>query len=226
MWDGIQREWLSFCLREAGYASVEDLPAIELPAQVLLTGLLIMADWIASNTDYFPLLDLDDDGVGLDLEDRFQRGWDAAGLPLPWYSEGCMTDRDVFYERFGFSPSSIQEQAMDAAQSMVQPGILILEAPMGCGKTEAALAAAELLSQKLSCGGLFFGLPTQATANGIFGRVKAWAVQQADGTRHTIRLAHGMAAFNEEFRPFAVWCGYTLCPPCADTRDVLVYGKL
>ena len=29
-----------------------------------------------------------------------------------------------------------------------------------------------------------------------------------------------------DFRPFAVWCGYTLCPPCADTRDVLVYGKL
>ena len=80
---------------------------------------------------------------------------------------------------------------------------------MGCGKTEAALAAAELLAQKLSCGGLFFGLPTQATANGIFSRVEAWAVQQADGTMHTIRLAHGMAAFNDEFQSLAKGTAYT-----------------
>ncbi len=30
------------------------IAAVEYGAQMLLTGLLIMADWIASNTNYFP----------------------------------------------------------------------------------------------------------------------------------------------------------------------------
>ena len=209
LWYSLGNEWLSFCLSKAGYASLEDLPAIDLPAQILLTGLLIMADWIASNTDYFPLLNLEDDVDEQDLETRFKRGWNAAGLPLPWYSEGCITDIDVFSKRFGFSPSPIQEQTMDVAQSMIKPGIMIVEAPMGCGKTEAALAATELLAQKLSCGGIFFGLPTQATANGIFERIKAWADQQAYDTMHTIRLAHGMAAFNDDFNSLAHGTAYT-----------------
>ncbi|MCR5123165.1 MAG: CRISPR-associated helicase Cas3', partial [Ruminococcus sp.] len=42
-------------------------------------------------------------------------------------------------------------------------------------------------------------LPTQATANGIFGRIKQWAEQQCDGEKHTIRLAHGMTDLNEEY---------------------------
>ncbi len=56
IWEAIRREWFSVALEEAGYSSPADIPAIRPPVQVLLTGLLIMADWIASNTDYFPLI--------------------------------------------------------------------------------------------------------------------------------------------------------------------------
>ena len=41
-------------MRDAGFASVEDLPVLTIPQELLLTGLLIMADWIASNTSFFP----------------------------------------------------------------------------------------------------------------------------------------------------------------------------
>ena len=83
---------------------------------------------------------------------------------------------------------------------MEAPGILVLEAQMGVGKTEAALAAAEILAARFEEGGLYFGLPTQATANGIFDRLKGWAVTQSEEVVHTIRLAHGMAELNEEYR--------------------------
>lgn len=70
---------------------------------------------------------------------------------------------------------------------------------MGAGKTEAALAAAEIFAARTQAGGLFFGLPTQATANGLFGRLLDWSRQQSEETAHAIRLAHGMADYNEEY---------------------------
>ena len=83
-----------------------------------------------------------------------------------------------------------------------KPGIFILEAPMGIGKTEAALAGAQLLANKTSAGGIFFGLPTQATANGIFERVIPWAQRQSEDSTigYSVRLAHGMADFDTRYR--------------------------
>ena len=86
------------------------------------------------------------------------------------------------------------------AASMEAPGLLILEAQMGVGKTEAALAAAETFAAKWGAGGLFFGLPTQATANGIFGRLTAWAQTQSKTPPIPSGLAHGMAELNEDYR--------------------------
>ena len=73
--------------------------------------------------------------------------------------------------------------------------LIILEAPMGLGKTEAALVGAEELAIKSGRSGLFFGLPTQATSNGIFPRIISWLKKlSADlGERRGLRLVHGKA---------------------------------
>lgn len=68
---------------------------------------------------------------------------------------------------------------------------------MGIGKTEAALAATEILASRFGYGGMFFGLPTQATANGIFDRIHSWASGTDD--IHSLRLAHGMTDMNDEY---------------------------
>lgn len=57
---------------------------------------------------------------------------------------------------------------MEAANTMDAPGILIMEAQMGVGKTEAALAAAEILAARFGAGGIFFGLPTPGNGKRAF----------------------------------------------------------
>lgn len=42
-------------------------------------------------------------------------------------------------------------------------------------------------------------MPTQATANGIFPRVLDWSEKQADEIKLAVRLAHGMAALNQDY---------------------------
>ena len=208
-WEALRRVWLDDCLSKAGYSVLTDLPSLTLPVQALLTGLLIMADWIASNTEYFRLIPLDDDGGKINFEERVQEGWDAVGLPKPWESGEYSMDEDTFEARFGFSPRPVQTSVIRAVQETVKPGILILEAQMGCGKTEAALAAAEMCSQRAGSGGIFFGMPTQATANGIFGRIRDWAETQSEDTLHAIRLAHGMAMLNDEYQSVFRGSAYT-----------------
>ena len=106
----------------------------------------------------------------------------------------------MFRDKYGFLPNEMQRQMLRAVEDTGTPGIYILEAQMGLGKTEAALSAAEILASKWHCEGLFFGLPTQATANGIFPRLKGWAENQSEGVQLSIRLAHGMAMLQKGYR--------------------------
>ena len=80
------------------------------------------------------------------------------------------------------------------------PGIMIIEAPMGQGKTEAALSAAEILMNRFHLSGAAFFLPSQATSNAMFTRMTAWAKQQPEASGIAVSLVHGQAEFNEEFR--------------------------
>lgn len=47
------KKLLNWALTETGFNSVSQLPKIKQPAQVILSGLLIMSDWIASNEHFF-----------------------------------------------------------------------------------------------------------------------------------------------------------------------------
>ena len=174
-WNSVWEEWLTIALQTCGYASVDDLPQLDIPTQVLAAGLVIMSDWIASNTYYFPLLEMDDAGNSLSYPERVQEAWKRLSLPPPWTPGTYYMGVHDFQERFGFTWNVVQQYMIQAIEESAVPGIFILEAPMGAGKTEAALAGAELLSSCLGQGGIFFGMPTQATANGIFPRLKQWS---------------------------------------------------
>ena len=199
VWRGIWGEVWALALAEGKFASAEELPELTVPAQLLLAGLLTMADWIASNDRYFPLISVDELGDEVCCSERVGRAWERLRLPWPWESLCPSMDAEGFKERFGFEPNALQQAVLGMIDEAEAPGLLIVEAQMGVGKTEAALAAVEVFAARFQCGGLFFGLPTQATANGIFGRLRAWAERQSADERHAIRLAHGSAEMKEDY---------------------------
>lgn len=201
IWKKVQKEIFEDMLAEAGYASVDDLPEIKQPAQVLLQGLLIMADWIASNPNFFPLLPIDKKKK-YSQEQRLEYGWVKWNKTYNWTPDYFDDSMEQYQNRFQFKPRPVQLAFTEALNNAGQPGIVILEAPMGIGKTEAALLGIEQLAEKGKCSGMFFGMPTQATSDGIFPRIKAWIDEMAkeSGDDKSLQLVHGKAQFNELFQ--------------------------
>lgn len=200
-WQRVQRKLFAWALEEAGYKNVDALPKIEQPAQVLLQGLLIMADWIASNEEYFPLFPIDKAEEEFQ-EERLEYGWERWSKTYPWAPDYFGDIVEQYNKRFQFRPREIQQAFFKAIDKAQKPGIIILEAPMGIGKTEAALLGVEQMAEKGKYSGMFFGLPTQATSDGIFPRIKEWIEKIADetGDDKSIQLVHGKAQFNEAFQ--------------------------
>lgn len=203
-WEKVQKEIFQWALESAGFKKVSDLPKITQTGQVILSGLLIMADWIASNEDYFPLLDIDSLNVE-DQETRFLNGWKKWFKSFPWDPVSYLDSQELYSQRFDFKPNNIQKTLSNVIEKTEDPGVFILEAPMGIGKTEAALVGVEQLAKKTGRSGLFFGLPTQATSNGMFPRINSWLknIKNDHGESLPIRLAHGKAALNKEFSSLA-----------------------
>ena len=151
-WESCWNELFETALKDCGYDDPAELPDLTPPTEILLTGLLIMADWIASNTEYFPLIPVEELGNEVAYPERAERAWnkwDEKDLTAPWEAQTSIVDEEEFKVRFGFPPNAVQAAAVEAANSVSAPGILILEAQMGVGKTEAALAAAEILAARV-----------------------------------------------------------------------------
>ncbi len=172
-WQHVTGELLEQCWAQAGLETTDfgSDAVLSLAGQVVIGGLVIMADWIASNTALFPL--------GAPTEQRSTEGLHTLALPPPWRPGALSPDaRQIFGSRFDLfitaTPRPFQIEAVEAARWFSEPGLLLLEAAPGEGKTEAALVAAEVLAQKFGLGGVFVALPTQATTDAMFGRVLTW----------------------------------------------------
>lgn len=199
-WETIWSEFLSYAVRMSGLNCVEELPELSITQQVLLSGLIIMADWIASNQFYFPTISVDEFGSEKLYPKRVQVAWEKLELPEYWTAGAVGMGEESFQERFGFPPNKLQAAVMDVTENVGEPGLLIIEAQMGVGKTEAALAASEIFAGICGSGGLFFGLPTQATANGLFPRILDWAKKQLEqGQKFSLILKHSKADLNPDY---------------------------
>lgn len=207
LWKQEQTTFFERALILSDFNSAKDVPLMSKTGQVILSGMLIMADWIASNEKYFPLIEIESTSQ-LDQLDRLKTGWES------WYQNGpielfnTVTDvEEIYTKRFAkkdtdlFKPNNVQQSLFELIDSTDDPGIFILEAPTGVGKTEAALIAGEQLMEKTGRSGIFFGLPTQATSNGIFPRIADWLSRflASNDNQASFQLVHGKAALNDDY---------------------------
>lgn len=155
----------------------------ELPSDAAIwfeAGLITVADWIGSDERNFP-----QDALWA-MPERRKRARTALAS-INWRAASTRKVdgfRDLFPELP--RPNSLQATTMDLVD---KPGVYVVEGPMGCGKTEAALAASYGLMSAGKATGLFFALPTQVTSNRIHLRVQPF-VDRISAEPATVRLAH------------------------------------
>jgi CRISPR-associated endonuclease/helicase Cas3 len=170
-------------------------------AGVRLAALTVLSDWVASNTALFvpPSPVVSDPAAYLAAARRAaRRAIDAVGL-RPSVAGGGIRPAPIWEELWPdrSPPRPVQSRiARLVADGALPPGLLILEAPMGVGKTEAAIFIAEGWNRRLGRDGLYFALPTQATSNQLYRRYRAYLAQRGDGA--DARLVHGMAWLFDE----------------------------
>ncbi|OIQ90139.1 CRISPR-associated endonuclease/helicase Cas3 [mine drainage metagenome] len=166
-----------------------------------VAGLTILADWVGSNRDWFPYREPD-----MCLEDYWSVTRAAAALALdktglreaPAAPEVCLATL------LGAGAHSSPLQAWAERQTPVNgPHLYLVEDLTGAGKTEAALILAHRLMRAGAAEGLYWALPTMATANGLYRRLHTVyhrLFRHDAGCRPSLVLAHSARDLNDDFQ--------------------------
>lgn len=166
-----------------------------------LAGLTVLADWIGSNTDWFPMtpgpMPLCDYWVTAlaKADDAISK---AGVLPVGPAAE-CRPDALL---PPGSDPTPLQScvATLDLGPAD-QATLILIEDQTGAGKTEAALMLAGRLMHEKSARGLFIALPTMATANALYDRLAVLYSRlfEIGGESPSLVLAHGRRSLHERF---------------------------
>ncbi len=128
----------------------------------LLSGLTCVSDWLASSDELQSLI-IDD----TEKDNTIKKITNLICEAKLDYSINVKTGLS-FQDIFNFSPNDFQKQTIE--QLDFNPGLYLIEAPMGMGKTELALYIAYRLLEKEQAKGIYFALPTCLTSNSMYVR--------------------------------------------------------
>ena len=177
-----------------------DLNKLEL-ASWWLSGFAVLCDWLGSNQDYFPYCQ-----QKYSLTDYWEIALKQAedailstGL-LTSKVRDCLTLNDIIKTTDKITATPLQKIAQNITLTD-SPHLLILEDVTGAGKTEAAVILAHRLMQQPTINGVYFALPTMATANAMYQRMaKAYRAFYHKDSLPSLVLAHGASALSKQFR--------------------------
>lgn len=208
-WDAVRHEILDVLVEVLKPSITPIKENLSGPDFMLLAGLTSFADWIGSNEEWFRFGNPVDCA---DLKSWFETRRTCAEQALNaigWESRCPLASTPKsFQDVFGFAPRPLQQAVAEAFTELKAPAILLLEAPMGEGKTEAAFFAHLELQRQFGHRGLYIALPTKATGNAMFERTLTFLRQQRANRRLDLQLVHGGALLNDVFqqlKPIGIW---------------------
>ena len=173
---------------------------------LLLAGFTTTADWIASNENYFPFLNGE-----MPFEAYYaiaMKQAETALKSLGWYGWRSVAEPDEFTKLFeSFTPNPIQQTVIEASNELQSPFLMIIEAPTGSGKTEAALYLADTILQREEKSGLYIAMPTQATSNQMYERTANFLAHRYSDDKLNFHLVHGAALLQgkQSYIPTSIW---------------------
>jgi len=163
----------------------------------VLAGFTSVADWVGSMAEVFRY-QLPPGCLREYLPVARQRASEALGLA--GFRPTKPVEARTFDALFGFSPRPLQASIARILDRSSPPMCIVVEAPMGEGKTEAALYVSHALDARKIHDGTYLGLPTQATANQMFNRLSEFLSRTRPDQRINLQLLHGEAIFDARVR--------------------------
>ncbi|RMH53441.1 MAG: CRISPR-associated helicase Cas3' [Deinococcus-Thermus bacterium] len=207
-WDKVRGELFEAVLNVLNVGEAPKVPLYGGAAFQRLAGLTSFADWIGSSLDFHPL--------GDDLGEYYQKAKARAAQKLDslgWFRrEPLMPEPqslEAVFAYLGRPEEPFRARPLQAAlerllEEISAPALFLVEAPMGEGKTEAALYAHLRLQAVNGHRGMYVALPTQATGNLMFERVKAFLDRYGKSRRLDLQLLHGASELVEAYQKIRV----------------------
>lgn len=166
-----------------------------------IAGFAVLCDWIGSNADWFryeasrqPLDEY------WDIAKQRAHGAIEKTELLSAKPSQSLELSQLLNTKKTASATPLQHLATKLILNK-QPQLFILEDVTGAGKTEAALLITHRLMSAGLANGLYFGLPTMATANAMYERVSDLYQQfYQDGEIPSLVLAHGARNLSDKYR--------------------------
>ena len=159
--------------------------------EAILLGMVILSDWIASGVLFSDAEDwIAEANSESEIIQRTEHFLDESGLRtevLEW--DGSFTEIWPWIPRDGMR--LLQQGAERLEQNEKRHRLVLMEAPMGEGKTEAGMYCAVQMLRKWKKDGFYVALPTAATSNQMVSRINDW-FRVLDIPKQ-VRLLHGMA---------------------------------
>ncbi|MPY66554.1 CRISPR-associated helicase Cas3' [Deinococcus sp. SDU3-2] len=210
MWHKVRRELMRLVTLGTGarYDAVPIAPTLTPAAFMRLAGLTSFADWLGSS---FPLPTVTDFSAYDDPAAYFARARERARRTLSeirWPVFAPLREelppipkvfRYVVKDKV-FQPRPLQTALAQALEAVSGPALVLVEAPMGEGKTEAAFYAHLQLQRAAGHRGMYVALPTQATGNAMYERFAEFLAAQGRETPPDLQLTHGGTLLNENFQ--------------------------
>lgn len=201
-WNSLQSELIQLMLTlfKADFSEEWHTDHIDLIG-TLLSGLLILADWLASNREVFqppsPQNTLEEYLIASLHQAQYTiqtLGFEALQV---W------SDKSSFSDYWPAIPPekmrNLQQVADQWCHEGLRPGLLIIEAPMGEGKTETAVYIASHWIRNAYCAGMYIALPTAATSNQMYERFSSYLEEHC--ITNFTKLLHGTAWMIDDLVP-------------------------